>query len=127
MATACTPIPADPPSRRRGRKALATARRSGLAQLAMPPSSDALAAAHSLYRATLELLSGSDDPSRDRYRLAGPLSQVVAGQKTRIGQADCADLARALERGDPAGALDACRRLIELEGERSGEKRPAAN
>jgi hypothetical protein len=120
MVTASTSARARQPVRKRS-----AGLRARLALVAPPPSSDALAAAHSLYRATLELLSGSDDPSRDRYRLAGPLSTVVAGQRTRIGQSDCADLARALERGDPAGALDACRRLIELEGERAGKKRHA--
>lgn len=95
-------------------------RQPRLALVAEPLSNDTLAAAHRLYRATLELLSASDDPVRDQHRLAGPLSQVVARQSTRIGQSDCADLARAIAAGDHAAALDACRHLIELEAERAG-------
>ncbi len=92
-----------------------------LQPLAEPLGKDALAAAHRLYRATLELLAASDNPARDRHHLAGPLSQVVAGQRTRIGQADCADLARALAACDHPAALNACSRLIEIERERQVE------
>lgn len=80
-----------------------------------PPQGDTLSAAQSLYGATLDLIDRSDNPARDIHRLAAPLSRVVAGQKSRLGQAECALLARSLVRQDHAGALAACRRLIALE------------
>lgn len=69
--------------------------------------SEAMALACGLYHATLELLDASDQPSRDSHRLVNPLSQVVARQGTRRGQADCASFAQALRAGDDAAALDA--------------------
>ena len=119
MLTPPAPINTNAAPRRRMPKAISR-RQPKLRLVAEPLSSDTLAAAHRLYRATLELLSASDDPVRDQHRLAGPLSQVVARQSTRIGQADCADLARAIAAGDHAAALDACRHLIEQEAERAG-------
>jgi hypothetical protein len=103
------------PPAARGGSALTRRRQGKFALVPDPLDENALAAAYRLYQATLDLLSASDDPARDRHVLAGPLSTVVARQKTRIGQADCAELALALAAADHAAALDACRRLIELE------------
>ena len=65
--------------------------------------------------ATLVLFQASDDPVRDRHWLCGPLSRAVASHKSRKGQILCAELGAALECGDHAGALEACRRLIHFE------------
>ncbi|MGE3693032.1 MAG: hypothetical protein AB7F98_16785 [Novosphingobium sp.] len=72
-------------------------------------------AARLLRGATLTLFQASDDPARDRHWLCAPLSRAVASHKSRQGQAICAELGEALAAGDDAGALDACRRLIQLE------------
>ncbi len=80
-------------------------------------ASDAAAIACALYHATLALLHASGDAAQHSHRLAGPLSQLVARQRTRIGQDDCARFAHALLAGDHEAALESCRRLIETAGE----------
>ncbi|MCB2077692.1 MAG: hypothetical protein KDE55_08340 [Novosphingobium sp.] len=77
--------------------------------------------ANSLYRATLDLLRWSDDPSSERHFLLEPLSKAVASQKYPDGQFHCARLAQALEMGDYDGALDACLALVEIS--RNGAER----
>jgi len=67
-----------------------------------------------LYRATLDLLRGSDDPATQRHRLLDPLSKAVASQRTREGQRHCARLEAALAARDYSTALDACLCLIDL-------------
>lgn len=92
-----------------------------LAQAVSPPhladrcDELALEAACALNHATRELIAASNDPARDAFRLLDPLSRMVALQKTRGGQADCAAVAMGLRRGDPDAALEACRRLIDRE------------
>lgn len=73
-----------------------------------------------LYRASLEVLSRTTHDALDLMR---PLAVVVGQQKTRQGQQDCAAYAAALAAGDAAGALDACRRLIEQEAARAEDRR----
>jgi hypothetical protein len=81
-----------------------------------PASHEATASeARLLCGATLVLFQASDDPVRDRHWLCGPLSRAVASHKSRQGQAICAELGAALESGDHAGAVEACRRLIQFE------------
>ena len=103
--------------RKRSRRAAPLpVQRLDLCPIVLPPvRGDMLSAAQTLYRAMLDLIDHSDNPARDSHRLAAPLSRVVAGQKSRLGQAECALLARSLARRDHAGALAACRRLIALE------------
>lgn len=104
-----------PPPECQDAAAASAARAAHLSLVSDRTGDDGLAAAERLYAATLELLNASSNPQRDRHRLIVPLSQVVARQKTRAGQADCAMLADALARADHGAALDACRRLIEQE------------
>lgn len=82
-------------------------------------TSDPAALACGLYHATLALLHASDDPVRHSHRLASPLGQLVARQRTRVGQKDCAQFAEALLAGDHEAALEACRRLIASAGNTS--------
>lgn len=84
---------------------------------ARPSGGPARRPANALKRATLALFRASDDPARDRHRLADPLSQAVAWHKTRRGQALCADLAGALAANAYGEALEACRALIALESD----------
>ncbi len=120
MASAAHPVPDTRRTRSHGGSGLAEPP-CALHPIAEPLSSDTLAAANRLYRATLDLLTASDDPATDCHLLTGPLSQVVALQRTRIGQADCAELAQALAASDHAAALNACSRLIELERQRQDD------
>ncbi len=69
-----------------------------------------------LYRASLEVLSRAAYSPLDLMR---PLAVVVGQQKTRQGQQDCAAYAAALAARDSAGALDACRRLVEQDAARA--------
>ncbi|HVR89960.1 MAG TPA: hypothetical protein VHG29_02555 [Novosphingobium sp.] len=75
----------------------------------------ALETACDLYHAALALVSRSGNPARDCHELLDPLGRMVALQHSRAGQGDCRALAEGLRCGDPEGALDACRRLIERE------------
>lgn len=75
----------------------------------------ALESACDLYHATLQLISGSSDPPGKIHALLEPLSRMVALQKSRTGQEDCRTLVDDLRSGDPEGALEACRRMIERE------------
>ena len=77
-----------------------------------------------LYRASLEVLSR---PTYEALDLMRPLAVVVGQQKTRQGQQECAAYAAALAAGDAAGALDACRRLIEQDAARAGNRQHRAN
>lgn len=72
-----------------------------------------------LYSKTLDLLSMDEENPEPRIELLRPLSMVVGHQKTREGQRECEAYAANLAAGDAAGALAACRRLIELDAELS--------
>ena len=96
--------------------AAAKGNRPSLRFVSTDKNSDAAVLACGLYHATLALLHASDQPARESHRLVKPLSQLVARQKTRIGQKDCALFAKALLAGDHDAALEACRRLIESAG-----------
>ena len=70
--------------------------------------------ARNLYRATLDLLRWSDDPSAERHFLLAPLSAAVASQSTRDGILWCEALNTALAACDFDAALDACIALVDL-------------
>lgn len=70
--------------------------------------------ARNLYRATLDLLRWSDDPSGERHFLLAPLSAAVASQHSRAGILWCEALNTALAACDYDAALDACIALVNL-------------
>lgn len=80
----------------------------------VPTGSDPADVAHSLYRATLDLLRQSDNPAADRHALFAPLSAAVAAQRTRDGILRCEELHAALAASDYDAALDACLALLDL-------------
>ncbi len=76
------------------------------------PDCDGWIAALCLYAATVTALA----EGKCSQSLLGPLMKVTTVQRTRDGQADCAALVAAVDRGDEATALAAAQRLIETAG-----------
>ncbi len=72
-----------------------------------------------LFHEILALFQESGDPARECHRLFLPLSRVVAAQRSRRAQEDCAQVFIAVVRGNEEAALDASRRLIEREAARN--------
>ncbi|HZU62049.1 MAG TPA: hypothetical protein VFF98_00075 [Novosphingobium sp.] len=77
-----------------------------------------LQAARCLQESALALFSGQCGKA-SAHALMPPLAVLVARQKSREGQMECAALARALAAHDHAAVLDACRRMIELESQQA--------
>jgi hypothetical protein len=78
--------------------------------------------ARKLEDATIALFKASDNPARDRHRLADPLSHAVAWHKTRRGQELCARLAEALAGNAFASAIAACHELVAHEADCAANK-----
>jgi len=68
-----------------------------------------------LYHNTLDILSHDNLDPEQTLDLLRPLAVVISHQKARTGQRDCMAFAATLAAGDYAGALAACRRMIETE------------
>lgn len=71
-------------------------------------------AARCLQAQTLEVLCAGRGDADLATEFIGPLTTVVAGQKSAQGQALCQEFIAAMTSGDHAAALDACHRLVEL-------------